>query len=73
MTVTEILQELPQLSPEDQDMIRQRLDQLRSEHDEETPETLRALDEARQAIREGKVHSVEKVRQLVTQWTSKSS
>ncbi len=59
MTVMEILQELPQLSPEDQDLIRQRLDQLRSENDEETPETLRALDEARRAIREGKVHSVE--------------
>ncbi len=65
MSATEILQELPLLSPQDLDLIRIRLNQLQAAP--ESPEMLEAIDAGRKSIREGKVHTIEEARLLVNQ------
>lgn len=71
MSVAEILEELPKLSADDQSLIRRRIDELIPE--EETPETLAAIDAARQSLSEGKKHTIEEARNLLAQWTTRSS
>ena len=73
MSVTEILDELPKLKAEERQLLFQRLSELEVEAIEETPEMLAAIDAGRRSMREGKKHTVEEVRDLVAQWTTKSS
>jgi predicted transcriptional regulator len=72
MSVTEILDELPKLKPEERQLLFQRLSELEEEAIEETPEMLAAIDEGLHSMRTGKNYTVEQVRELVAQWTSKS-
>jgi hypothetical protein len=73
MSVTEILQELAQLSPEELDLIKNRVSELQAEYGHETPEMLEAIDEGRKSIQGGNTHTIENARLLVDQWTTKSS
>jgi hypothetical protein len=73
MSMTEILEELPKLAPSQREELWRRLEELELGLIEETPVTLAAIDAGRQSVREGKTHSVDKVRELITQWTTRSS
>jgi hypothetical protein len=50
-----------------------RLEELELAEIEETPEMLAAIDAGRASVREGKTHTVEQARELIAQWTTKSS
>lgn len=67
MSVTEILEELPKLSAEDQALVRQRLDQLLGDDFEETPAMLAAIDEALASPDEDGI-PLEEVRQKIKDW-----
>jgi len=73
MSVTEILQELPRLSPVDQDLIRERLDELKIESFEETDEVLAAIDEGIRSAQTEPGQTVEQVRSEIASWLTKSS
>ena len=71
--MTEILEELPKLERSEREQLVQRLEELAMTEVEETPEMLAAIDAARRSVAEGKTHTVEQARDLVAQWTTKSS
>ncbi len=71
MSLAEILEELPKLSPDEQSLIRRRIDELTPE--EVSLETLAAIDAGRQSMRKGKTHTIEEARDLLAQWTTRSS
>jgi hypothetical protein len=73
MSVAEILQELPRLSPVEQDIIRECLDGLMSEGFEETDEVLAAIDEGIRPAETEQGHTVEQVRAEIPSWLAKSS
>jgi hypothetical protein len=73
MSVTEILQELPRLSPEDQALVREELDALQAGHLEETPEMLAAIDEGIRSAETEPGHTVEAVRAEISLWLTRSS
>ena len=73
MSTTEILAELPRLDREDREKVWQRLEEIELKEIEESPEALAAIDAGRRSIREGKTTTIEEARQLIAQWTSKSS
>jgi hypothetical protein len=73
MSMTEILEELPRLGRVEREKVRQRLEEIELGTVEETPEMLAAIDAGRRSIREGKATTIEQARNLVAQWTTKSS
>ncbi len=73
MSVTEILRELPRLSSVDQNLIRERLDELIVESFEETDEVLAAIDEGIRSAQTEPGHTVEQVRAEIPSWLAKSS
>ena len=73
MSTAEILDELPKLAPAEREKVWQRLEELELAEIEETPEMLAALDAGRRSLREGKGHTVDQARELIAQWTTKSS
>jgi predicted transcriptional regulator len=73
MSVTEILEELPKLSPTDQGLIRERIDELQMEDFEETPEMLAAIDEGIRSAENEESYPVEVVRAELSSWITKSS
>lgn len=73
MSITEILEVLPKLSTEDRNLLHDRLYELEADEVEETPEMLAFIDEGIRSIREDKHHTIEEARELITQWTTKSS
>ena len=73
MSTTEILDELPKLARSERKKVWQRLEELELAESEETPEILAAIDAGRRSVREGKTHTVEQARDLIAQWTTKSS
>ena len=73
MSTSEILDQLSLLAPSEREKVWQRLEELELALIEETPEMLAAIDAGRSSIREGKTHTVEQARDLIAQWTIKSS
>jgi predicted transcriptional regulator len=73
MSMTEILAELPNLERSEREKLLQRLEELHLAESEETPEALEAIDAGRRSIAEGKIHTLEQARALVSKWTTKSS
>jgi predicted transcriptional regulator len=68
MSVTEILQELPKLSPEDRDLLRQELAERYIADFEETPEMLAAIDEGLRSLREERTYTLEELREEMHKW-----
>jgi len=73
MSTAEILEELPRLARGEREKVLRRLEEIELAEGEETPEMLAAIDAGRRSLREGSGATVEKARQLVAQWTAKSS
>ncbi len=73
MSTSELLDQLTKLERSEREKVWQRLEELELADIKETPETLAAIDAARSSVREGKTHTVEQARELIAQWTSKSS
>jgi hypothetical protein len=72
MSLTEILQELPKLSPEDRHLLRQELEERYLEDFEETPEMLAALEEGLRSLREEPTLTLEEVEREMRTWTTGS-
>jgi hypothetical protein len=72
MSVNEIIQELPKLSPEDRHLLRQELDERYLEDFEETPEMLAAIDEGLRSLREEPTITIEELREKMKSWNFKS-
>ena len=68
-TVQEIQDAILHLPPQDRELLRHWLD----ETDEETPEMLAAIDAGLRSLREKGVIPLEKVRQNITAWATKSA
>jgi hypothetical protein len=70
MSVNEILQEMEKLSPDDRQILQQKLDQLNALDDfEETPEMLAAIDEGLRSLREERSYTLEELRAEMRTWT----
>jgi predicted transcriptional regulator len=72
MSVTEIIQELPKLSPEDRNLLRQELDERYLQAFEETPEMLAAIDEGLRSAKEESLIPIEDVVNKIRSWNTKS-
>jgi len=72
MSATEILDELPKLTPEELETIyRRAIDLHRRREIEATPELLAAIDEADESLqRDGGVH-LDEARRIVASWNTK--
>ena len=71
MSVTEILEELPQLSSKDQTLVRDFLEELQFGVIEETPEMLMAVDEGLYSLEHQASIPLEVVRnQLQEKWAT---
>lgn len=68
-TVQEIQAAILHLPPQERERLRQWLDST----EEETPEMLAAIDEGLRSLREKGVIPLEKVRQNIAQWATKSA
>jgi hypothetical protein len=73
MSTSEILDQLTRLGRSEREKVWQRLEELELAELEETPEMLAAIDAGRSSVREGKTHTAEQARELIAQWTTKSS
>ena len=71
MSVLEILQELPKLSTNNQELIRERLDALQVESFEETSEILAAIDAGIRSAETEPSWTVEQVRGEIASWLTK--
>jgi predicted transcriptional regulator len=69
--VLEILQELPKLSTNNQELIRERLDALQVESFEETSEILAAIDAGIRSAETEPSWTVEQVRGEIASWLTK--
>jgi hypothetical protein len=68
-TVQEIQAAILHLPPQDRELLRHWLDDT----EEETPEMLAAIDEGLRSLREKGVIPLEKVRQNIAPWATKSA
>jgi uncharacterized protein (UPF0262 family) len=68
MSVNEILRELPRLSPEDRNLLRDELDEHFIDDIEETPEMLAAIDEGIRSSREEGTITLEELREEMKTW-----
>ncbi len=73
MSMTEILEELPRLGRVEREKVWQCLEEIELGTVEESPEILAAIDAGRRSIREGNATTIEQARNLIAQWTTKSS
>jgi hypothetical protein len=73
VSLTELIQKIHELSPEEQEIIRRELDGVRQADDQETPEMLAAIDEGRRSAREEGTIPIEEVIAEIPTWTLKSS
>jgi len=71
MSMTEILEELPRLGRVEREKVR--LEEIELGTVEETSEMLAAIDAGRRSIREGRETTIDQARNLIAQWTTKSS
>lgn len=68
-TVQEIQDAILHLPPQDRELLRHWLDDT----EEETPEMLAAIDEGLRSLRDKGVTPLEKVRQNIARWATKSA
>jgi hypothetical protein len=68
MTLTEIFEELPKLSPEDRLRLREELDDKYLEDFEETPEMIAFVEEGLRSAREERTYTIEEVREKMRTW-----
>ena len=68
MSVNEIIQELPKLSPADRLLLRQELDERYLNDFEETPEMLAAIDEGLRSLREEGTITLEELKERMKSW-----
>jgi len=73
MSMTEILEELPRLGRVERERVWRRLEEIELGAVEEPPEMLAAIDAGRRSIREGKATTIDQARNIIAQWTTKSS
>lgn len=74
MSLVQILDELPKLTPEERRQVYLCLQALEDEPEfEATPEMRAAIDEAIQASEQGRVFTLEQVRAQAQAWITKSS
>jgi hypothetical protein len=73
MSFTEILEELPKLSPEELNAVQRKLDELHESSFEETPEMLAAIDEGIRSLREEGSIPIEDVIREFKSWNTKSA
>ena len=72
MSLAEILEELPKLTPEERQQVYLRLQALEDEPEvEATPELLAAIDEAVRASEQGRVFTLEEVRAQAQAWLTR--
>jgi len=69
MSLTELIQKIHELSPEEQEIIRRELDGLHEQDFEETPEMLAAIDEGLRSLREEPTITLEELRKEMRTWT----
>ena len=72
MSVSEILQEMEKLSPEDRNVLRQELDEKYIDDFAETPEMLAAIEEGLRSSREEPSCTIEDLREDMKKWPSHS-
>lgn len=72
MSLTELIQKIHELSPEEQEIVRRELDGLHEQDFEETPEMLAAIDEGLRSLREEGSIPIEEVERRMKSWTFKS-
>jgi len=68
VSVNEIIQELPKLSPADRLLLRQELDERYLNDFEETPEMLAAIDEGLRSLREEGTITLEALKERMKSW-----
>ncbi len=74
LSATEILDELPKLTPTELQRIHERILEIEEAQEiEETPELLAAIDEGVRSLESEPTYTLEEVRAKIAQWTSKSS
>ncbi len=73
MSFTEILEELPRLSPEELEAVQRKLDELHEPSFEATPEMLAAIEEGRRSLQEEGGIPIEEAMKKVESWIAKSS
>ncbi len=71
MSVTEILEELPRLLPEDRVKVSRYLRELEILEKEETPEMLTAIDSGRRSLKEDNTYTLEQARASIARWTTR--
>jgi predicted transcriptional regulator len=72
VSLTELIQKIHELSPEEQEIIRHELDGLHQEEFETTPEMLAAIDEGLRSSREEGTIPIEDVIKEISTWNTKS-
>jgi hypothetical protein len=72
VSLTELIQKIHELSPEEQEVIRRELDQVQLSDGEETPETLAVIDEGLRSSREEPSCTIEDLREDMRKWNSGS-
>jgi predicted transcriptional regulator len=72
MSVNDILEELPKLSPEDRHRLRQELEERYLQDFEETPEMLAAIDEGLRSAEQEPLIPIEQVIEKIRSWNTKS-
>ena len=74
MSATEILNELPKLTPVELQHIHERILELEEAQEvEETPALLAAVDEGVRSLESEQTYTPDEVRAKIAQWTSKST
>lgn len=71
MSATEILEELPKLTPEEIELIFFRAAELREQEFEASPELLAALDKAEASFEKEGGIPLEEVEEIVKSWSTK--
>ena len=73
MSTSEILEHLKTMDPTERQKVWPALEEIGFADTEETPETLAAIDEAREDVLKGRTHTIEEARAMIVKWTTKSS
>jgi hypothetical protein len=68
MSVNEILAEIDKLSPNELQIIQEKLDLRLQDGIEETPEMLAAIEEGLRSSREERTYTIEEVREEMRKW-----
>jgi hypothetical protein len=74
MSLAEIIEELPKLTPEERRTIYQQIEKLDGEPEfEATPEMLAAIDEGTRSAQTEHMHTADEIKERIRQWANTSS